>query len=183
MKRLQDKENVIAPDVNNIYGSLKDDTGAHDGTYADTEMMQDSMVFCERMISESGVVPNGLNDNVTNGFQIYEAFRKLTKPYKSYTCLITQSGASAPTVEILGLNEIGSIVWTRTSTGTYRGTLVGEFIDNKTFFVFTPNTTFADIDYALTRISSDYFLLRMFIGGALFDGALTDASLEVRVYD
>lgn len=49
-------------------------------------------------------------------------------PYLVYTALWYQNGTSAPTVTILQ-NTLGSIVWTRTTTGTFAGTLAGSFPD------------------------------------------------------
>lgn len=120
MKRLQDKENVVAPDANDIYGSLKDDTGAHDGTYADTEMLKDSLVFFERLMEKSGITPNGLDDNESNGFQLYQAFRKVTRPYNVFSALVSQSGTSAPVVTVLE-NTTGAIFTAvRVGAGIYR---------------------------------------------------------------
>lgn len=52
-------------------------------------------------------------------------------PVKVYKALISQSGTDAPTAIIIQ-NTIGSIVWTRSNTGSYLGTLSGAFTENKT---------------------------------------------------
>jgi hypothetical protein len=54
---------------------------------------------------------------------------------KIYTGLISATAGNNPTVTVLGTNEIGSIVWTRTTTGTYTGTLTGAFTSNKTWCI------------------------------------------------
>ena len=56
----------------------------------------------------------------------------ITTQKKIYKALITQSGTDAPTVTILE-NTIGNIVWSYDSTGTYFGTLINAFTENKTF--------------------------------------------------
>ena len=45
---------------------------------------------------------------------------------KRYVANFTQTGTSAPTVDILE-NTIGNIVWTRFVAGNYKGTLTGAF--------------------------------------------------------
>jgi hypothetical protein len=52
---------------------------------------------------------------------------------KIYTALISATAGNDPTVTVLGTNEIGSIVWTRSSAGVYNGTLSGAFTSNKTW--------------------------------------------------
>jgi len=55
-----------------------------------------------------------------------------SKAYNSYVALLTQSGTSAPTTDIMQ-NEIGDIVWTRLGADRYKGTLVGAFTSLKTY--------------------------------------------------
>jgi hypothetical protein len=182
MIKLEDKTNVIAPTVEYPYGSIKDNTGASNGTPVNRELFSDGMQLFEKMMAESGITANGLPDNFTNGFQLYLAFRKLTKPYKGYVFNISQSGASAPTVAVLGLNEIGTIVWTRTTTGVYVGTLVGAFPTSLTW----TTTTFRNNSGTgyLFRTGTDTVEIRTFnTGGTAADSILLVTSLEIRAYD
>jgi hypothetical protein len=64
---------VIAPSVTNPYGLLKDDPN---GTVADVTCINDAQVFFQRLMEQAGVVPNGLEDDSVNGFQLYEALMK-----------------------------------------------------------------------------------------------------------
>lgn len=182
MKRLQDKTNVIAPTAEYPYGSVKDNPGDNSGTPANRDLFSDSMQLMEKLIAESGITANGLPDNATNGFQLYEAFRKLTHPFKGYEFLISQSGTSAPTVIILGYNTVGTIVWTRTTTGVYVGTLVGAFVVNKTW---STSAWRANMGFGtLARTGADTIEIRSFnLAGAATDGILTAVPLEIRVYD
>lgn len=50
---------------------------------------------------------------------------------KVYVALLTQASTQAPTAAVLK-NTIGTIVWTRGTTGTYVGTLTGAFTVDKT---------------------------------------------------
>lgn len=75
--KLEDKTNVLAPNADYQYGNIKDDTGVGDGTLVDVEVYADMHQFFARLLDQSGVVANGLPDNTTNGFQLYEALRKL----------------------------------------------------------------------------------------------------------
>lgn len=58
--------------------------------------------------------------------------------YLVYTALLTQSGTSAPTADVLE-NTLGDIVWTRQSAGNYIGTLEGAFTAGKTVTMITNN--------------------------------------------
>ena len=82
MKLLQNKTNVVAPDAVYPFGDLKDDTGSNDGTPADRELVTDIHQFFEKLFDESGLTANGLPDNVTNGFQLHEAF-KVFVPFRT----------------------------------------------------------------------------------------------------
>lgn len=64
---------------------------------------------------------------------IKKASYKDLRGYKQYTAIIDQTGTSAPIATVLGRNEIGSIVWSRVTVGTYSGTLSGAFTGSKTF--------------------------------------------------
>jgi len=77
MKLLENKTNVDAPTTAYPFGELKNDTGTNDGTPVDQELLGDSMQFFEKVFNESGLTANGLPDNETNGFQLYEALRTL----------------------------------------------------------------------------------------------------------
>lgn len=185
MKKLVNKSNVNAADGTWPFGDVRDKTPSLAGTRWDKEMMSDALQFFEKMFSESGETANGLPDNQTNGFQLYTAFRKLTKPYNSYTALVTQSGTSAPTAKVLGYNTIGSIVWSRTSTGIYRATLTGAFTVDKVFVLTTVNETATDPSKILwNRITTNYVEFRVFDSTeTLSDNKMQDASIEIRIYD
>lgn len=100
--------------------------------------------------------------------------------YKVYTALVSQSGTSAPTVTVLGDNTIGSISWTRSTTGTYVGTLTGVFTNAKTI-CFINNTVSGSLtlqrstDNTVTLTTAD-------LTGTLLDGRLNNNSIEIRVY-
>lgn len=182
MKRIQDKTNVVAPNATYPYGNMKDNTGSNDGTPADTEFMVDMLQLSERMLAESGITANGLPDNDVNGFQLYEAFRKLTKPYKLYTALITQLGTNAPTANVLGLNEIGNIVWARSSAGQYTGTLNGAFTANKTYLYIYSGQGGAT-EQVLVRSNINQVFLGAYVSGLNADSGMNEVSMEIRVYD
>jgi hypothetical protein len=103
-------------------------------------------------------------------------------PYQVYTALISQTGTNAPTVIVLE-NTIGNIVWTRTTTGNYSGTLVGAFPEDKTGFLIAKE----DIYIVLFQRGDDDFVsissVAPFAPFANADGRLTKAMIEIRVYN
>jgi hypothetical protein len=47
--------------------------------------------------------------------------------YKEYTATVTQTGTAAPVATVLNNTLGGTLVWTRSATGTYLATLTGAF--------------------------------------------------------
>lgn len=127
---LTNKENVNAPDSDFPFGDVRDKTPSVAGTKWNRQMMSDYIQFFHKMMSEAGITYNNQLDNEYSGWQFYEAFRKLTKPYKAYHAKVTQSGTADPTAEVF-VNELsGTPVWQRDSTGVFFMELTGEFSGN-----------------------------------------------------
>lgn len=74
--QLKDKTNVTAPAAPYPYGDVKDNTGSNDGTPLDRAVMSDYFQFFARMLAQSGITPNDLIENDTNGYQYFEALVK-----------------------------------------------------------------------------------------------------------
>lgn len=77
MKLLENKTNVTAPDADYPFGSVRDKTPSLAGTIWNFEMMSDIIQFFSKMFNQSGLTANGLPDNDTNGFQLFEALLAL----------------------------------------------------------------------------------------------------------
>lgn len=99
---------------------------------------------------------------------------------KTYTALIFQSGTSAPAAIVLGNNTVGSIVWTRTSTGAYVGTLSGAFTANKTTCTIN-NTVFGSITVQQSSVNT-IAITTADLTGSLMDGRLTNNTIKIEVY-
>ena len=179
---LENKTGVDAPTVAYPFGKSKDNTGSNNGFDLNSANLEDYHQFFAKMFDESGITANGNPDNETNGFQLYEALRKITKPYKSYTALMSQTGTAAPVATVLGLNEVGAIVWTRNSAGVYTGTLTGAFVSNKTFLYIKTGVSGA-IEAKLDLVDVNSVVINSYASGTLTDSTLTNTSLEIRVYD
>jgi len=183
MKKLQDKPGVIAPSVAYPFGQTQDNTGTNNGFPINTATMNDYLQFFEKMFAESGITSNGLPDNATNGFQLWNAFRKLSRPYKVYTAQISQSGTNAPGATIL-LNELGTVTFARIGTGTYTMTFSTPLTaTNKVFFVINN----ADPSNAITTFTIDsttqITIYKYNAAGSLADNIFFGSTVEVRLYD
>lgn len=75
---LKDKTNVIAPNSDYPFGDIKNNGGSNNGTPVDRDVYSYVHQFFEKMFAESAIVANGLPENETNGFQLFEAFRFFT---------------------------------------------------------------------------------------------------------
>jgi len=123
----------------------------------------------------------------TNTTQIATtAFVQGIKPYKVYTALLTQTGTSAPTATVLENTFGGTVTWTRVGTGAYLATLTGAFTTNKTAVFTTLNTPSATLNGAVFRgnwTSANDCLFQTETTSGQFDGAMANASVEIRVYN
>jgi len=100
--------------------------------------------------------------------------------YKVYKALLTQTSTGAPTATVLE-NNIGNIVWARTSEGIYTGTLSGAFVANKTFMPkvlsAAQGETAAEDLITATRTSANVITVN-----TTADGKLSGTPIEIQVY-
>ena len=116
-------------------------------------------------------------------YEFYDGTRfvKLAHPkYKIYHAMITQSGTSNPTVQVFE-NNIGTITWTRDSTGVYIGTSVGLFTVNKTQVWVQPSKPGYETIIA-QALDTDEIYLRVFSSGNLDDDGLANTPLKIMVF-
>jgi hypothetical protein len=118
--------------------------------------------------------------NTLNG----RAVSDILPTYTKYIALISQSSTSAPTVIELE-NTIGPIVWTRSATGVYFGTLAGAFTLDKTYVTLS-NVVANSIVLAqrkdVNSIQLDTTNLHS-PTAAHHDSHLSNNTLEIRVYE
>jgi hypothetical protein len=101
--QLKDKVNVTAPGGAYPFGDVKDDSGANDGTPYDRATNSDYFQFFAKMLFESGITPNDLIENDTNGFQYFDALLKAVNLNPSSGVIETGSSVTIKTKVI----EIG----------------------------------------------------------------------------
>lgn len=106
-----------------------------------------------------------------------------SRPYKIYFALLTQTSTGAPVATVLENTLGGTVVWTRTSTGIYVGTLSGAFTTNKTSATITNGSTGAKIigAYADTVNTITVGTVSA-LTSAVEDDVLFVAPIEIRVY-
>lgn len=116
---------------------------------------------------------------------------------KVYEALLTQSGTSAPSVTVLGNNDIGNIVWSYNSTGQYIGTLNGAFPSGKTAIElqkYNPVTLNLEVEAYAARASDNTVLVTTYtvdvdINTGLLaktaanNGGLTNSFIRITVYN
>ena len=102
--------------------------------------------------------------------------------YTVYTALLSQSSTDAPVATVLENTLGGTVVWTRTSAGLYKGTLAGVFTLDKTVAFQTPNSGALILIDA--NVDVDYFELysAAVADGVDADDLLINATVEIRVY-
>ena len=97
-----------------------------------------------------------------------------------YNCLLNQATTVAPVATVLGTNTIGAIVWARTSTGIYTGTLSNAFSGSALFIVATPTNVLHT--FSIIKTSSNVITLKSYLSGTLSDDILINQGLKIQVY-
>jgi hypothetical protein len=104
------------------------------------------------------------------------------RPYKVYTALLSQSGTNAPVATVLENTLGGTVVWSRNNNGVYLGTLNSAFTSSKTALIATGGLDGLFIGGASNTVNNFAISVRD-ITGALSDNLLSNASIEIRVYN
>jgi hypothetical protein len=132
-------------------------------------------------VDQDGVVTTNLKVTGTiNG----RAVSDILPTYTKYIALISQSSTADPTVIELE-NTIGPIVWTRSATGIYFGTLTGAFTANKTYVTLS-NVVADSIVMAERKDANSIQISTTNLHSptaAHHDSHLTNNTLEIRVYE
>ena len=182
MIKLLSKTNTVKTDADYPNGKIKNNPGDNTGNSLNENFFNDYVQLLEKIFTDSGITANGLPDNLANGYQLFTAFQKMSRPYNSYTALILQVGTGAPIAVVLENNLLvagTAIIWARTSQGVYTGTLAGAFTSNKTWFndklaVQSTSGWARTSDNVITVTTKD-------LAGAVQDDLLV-GSIEIRVY-
>jgi hypothetical protein len=103
-----------------------------------------------------------------------------SRPYKSYTAILTQEGTQNPVPTILE-NTLGDIVWERISVGVYRGTLEGVITEENTVVFITNGSMYSAVElFAFPE--PGYVHIEALENGLESDGWLWRTSIDIRVY-
>ena len=133
------------------------------------------------IVEQDGITTTNLTVTSTlNG----RAVSDILPTYKKYIALITQSSTSAPSVIELE-NTIGPIVWTRTATGIYFGTLTGAFTASKTYVTLS-NVVLNSIVLSNRRDDDTIQISTTNLqnpSASYHDSHLNNNTLEIRVYE
>lgn len=108
-----------------------------------------------------------------------------TRPYKVYTALFNQSGASAPTVTVLENTLGGTPTFGYTSAGNWTATLTGAFISGKTVATISYGDASGTVSgrIGVSRFSNNVLNIWQVYNGLASDGNLTNCFFEIRIYN
>lgn len=163
--------NAVSPETNFWMGKITGYTTVGSVAHVNVTMIQREGVFLAN--------DNLIVDFTANG----EKGATPTPSYKVYSALITQSGTAAPSALVLENTLSGAVIWTRTSTGLYLGTLASEFVIGKTWFVVGRNSsTNTQILNANSNVNN-VILTSVNSSGVSIDSAFLSTPIEIRVYN
>lgn len=101
MKRLVDKVNVNPANPVYPYGQFRDDPGDGTGTPVSVEFFTDIVQTFEKIFAESGMTANGVPDNQSNGWQLFEAMKTTLIPFKDWIGSVSYDVGGFTTVPFL----------------------------------------------------------------------------------
>ncbi len=188
---LKNKQNTNGVSAQYPYGDMRDKTAGQNGTKADSLFMNDMVQFFEKMFAESGVTPNNLPDDATNGFQLYEAVKRVAKGYKVYSATYSYQG-SPDRLEVNVLHQddlgIGNITLAKLTNGYYQFnfgsvhplngpvSVIGNWRCENGFAVWS------SIDHS-SPTNYDLVVRTSILGSSESTVSIGDVFIEVRFYD
>ena len=108
------------------------------------------------------------------------------RPYKVYTALVTQTGTGNPSVVVLE-NTLGITgAMSRNAVGHYSGSFLTNQVYNKVACFVTSNSSGIVVASYCSLFGSGYWIDTAIVSGGVLtpiDGALNNATLEIRVYN
>lgn len=125
MRALKDNLNIDNSDLLNYPdGRIKDNTGAGNGTAVNERTKGDWHQAIAKLMRDYDIVPNGLPDNVTNGYQIVDALRALASK-NDYIYPLATNGTDTLSINIkLSLMKDGEYLTCLASANKTTETLI-----------------------------------------------------------
>jgi len=132
---LENLVNVTGVSSDYPWKDIKDDTGAGDGTPLDQISHSDYHQTFRKLLDLAGIIPNGLPDNVTNGYQYVDAILSLAK--RSNGVLTVATG------QTLTRADVRKIIFTEAPVALITHTLpLSSTLQDGDSFIFFSNSTF-----------------------------------------
>jgi hypothetical protein len=104
-----------------------------------------------------------------------------TTTSKIYKAIINQTSTNDPVETYLIQNSIGTLTWSRVSTGYYKVASTGLFTVDQTFF-YQPSPKDSNIEIVIRQQNDSEIRIYTYTGGVLTDGLLTKANIHIEVY-
>ena len=113
----------------------------------------------------------------TNGIVLVNG----TGVHTMYKAIIDQTSTTDPVETYVILNTIGTLTWSRVSTGYYKVTSSSLFTVDQTFF-YQPSPKDSGIEVVIRQQNANEIRIYTYTGGVLTDGLLTKANIHIEVY-
>lgn len=152
-------------------------------TEAQAKQLVDLIIYLSK---NSGIDTKPTYEEVINTMKVLltNLTTTVTNP-KEYSVFVTQQGTSAPTV-VIKKDDVGGVVWSRISVGTYDVTKVGAFTENSTVPSNIPavfKNKLNNSEVTVKQISSDVIRVTTTNStGTLSDGLLTNFFMEFNIF-
>ena len=159
-------QNAVSPSITNVFATIADiPIALTKGTYTDINTGTDNSKY----ITSLAIANSNL----------------LKKIKKDYRVLLTQTGTTTPTPNVLE-DDLATPVWSYSSVGTYLLTKAGAFTVNKTLpaTIVGYNDVIGNL-ITLERTSADVMTLKTYAAAdttILANGVLTNQFINIEIY-
>lgn len=127
MRKLSDAVNIEAPSADYPKGRVRNKNGAILGTEYREELHGDIFQFFQKLVIDSGITENNLPDNVTNGYQLYDALKEIVKPKNTFAILesgtVMDTGAPLITITAQTYDRFIYVYTGGATTNTFDATI------------------------------------------------------------
>jgi hypothetical protein len=137
---LKNQPNVDTPTADYPFSRIRDKTGTVSGTKVNESTNGDLQQLMMKMMNAAGVTPNDKEDNVTNGYQLFDALtRTVTVPilqlFGSFTTDLPDFGSGNLGATLSGIHVIDrkAYIVDTTNTEIRVFSVYGEYLANENF--------------------------------------------------
>lgn len=144
------------------------------------------VTFTGGTVTGSTTFTSSVSADTISATTLYVSGNSITRPYKVYTALISQTGTDVPTTDVILENTLGYVpILSRGVTGIYQIEATASTL-TQIYTIIGNNRNIPNLDIvSLTTGGPPPYKVSVytFSGGTLTDGLLSKTPIEIRIYN